>query len=98
MDSPAPLCLMNDNQKSKEDISHEVIQDIKETVDKFLEEFSEKTADASKFLTMDQLEDMFSELDSKTRKTYLNMLSDSLSNINEKDLIKSKKASSPKEG
>ncbi len=84
--------------KSPKDISYDVVQDIRGSVNSFLDSFDKKTRDTGDFLTMDELEELFKKLDSETRKEYLNMVSDSLSNINEKELIKSKKVSSPKRG
>ena len=82
---------MKTESKSKKEIASDVIQDIRESVNEFLDEFATNTKDTNNFLTIDQLETMFSKLDSKTRKIYLDMVSDSLSNINEKDIIKLKK-------
>ena len=82
---------MKTESKSKKEIASDVIQDIRESVNEFLDEFATNTKDTNNFLTIDQLETMFSKLDSKTRKIYLDMISDSLSNINEKDIIKLKK-------
>ena len=82
---------MKSESKSKKEIASDVIQDIRESVNEFLDEFATNTKDTNNFLTIDQLETMFSKLDSKTRKIYLDMVSDSLSNINEKDIIKLKK-------
>ena len=86
---------MKNDKFTKQEIAHDVVQDIRDSVNKFLDEFDDKTTDKSNFLTMDSLEELFRELDSETRKTYLNMVSNSISSIDEKELIKSKKASSP---
>lgn len=83
---------MKTETKSSKELSAEVFQDLQESVNVFLDEFAKKTRDLSSFLTMDQLETMFSELDSKTRKIYLDMVSDSLTSIDETDIIRSKKA------
>ena len=86
---------MKNDKFTKQEIAHDVVQDISDSVNKFLDEFDGKTTDKSSFLTMDSLEDLFRELDSETRKTYLKMVSNSISSIDEKDLIKLKKANSP---
>ena len=86
---------MKNDKFTKQEIAHDVVQDIRDSVNKFLDEFDGKTTDKSSFLTMDSLEDLFGKLDSETRKTYLKMVSNSISSIDEKDLIKLKKASSP---
>ena len=86
---------MKNDKFTKQEIAHDVVQDISDSVNKFLDEFDGKTTDKSNFLTMDSLEDLFGKLDSETRKTYLKMVSNSISSIDEKDLIKLKKANSP---
>lgn len=82
---------MKSEPKSTKEISVEAVQDIRDAINHFLDKLEAKTKDTDDFLTMDQLENMFSELDSKTRKIYLDMIADSLSSINEKDIIRSKK-------
>ncbi len=89
---------MKNKAISKQELSHNAVQDIRDSVNKFLDQFDKKTANTSDFLTMDTLEDLLKELDSETRKTYLNMISDAISSIDEKELIKSKKENSPKRG
>ena len=42
------------------------------------------------------MEEMIGKLDAETRKTYLNLFSDSLETVDEKELIVSKKTSSKK--
>ena len=83
---------MKAEAKTQKELSSEVVQDLKISVNEFLDSFVKKTKDAHDFLTIDQLETMFAELDSKTRKIYLDMVSDSLSSIDEAEVIKSKKA------
>ena len=89
---------MKNDVKSTKQLKAEAIQDLREHINEFFDEFSAKVSNANNFLTMDDLETLVSKLDSETRKTYLNMISDSLNNLDEKELIKSKKASSPKRG
>ena len=89
---------MKDDTKTLEQIAAEVKQDLNDKVDLWMRSFSEKTGDLAKFPTIDQIEDSLTTLDAETRKIFLNMLSDCLSSIDEKDLIASKKANSPKGG
>lgn len=89
---------MSTGKLSRQNLAHDVIQDLRDSVNKFLDQFDEKTNSTSDFLTMDKLEDLFRELDSETRKIYLNMVSDSISSIDEKELIQLKKENSPKRG
>lgn len=83
---------MKTESKSSKEISVDALMDIRDHIDEFIEQFQRKATNDKDFITMDDIEDLFSELDSKTRKTYLDMLSDSLSNVDERPLIKSKKA------
>ena len=89
---------MKDEAKTLEQIAAEVKQDLNDKVDLWIKSFSEKTGDLAKFPTIDQIEESLITLDAETQKIFLNMLSDCLSNVDEKDLIASKKANSPKRG
>ena len=89
---------MKNDSKTSKVLKIEALQDLREQIGIFLDEFSKKTDNADGFLTMDDIETLFSKLDSETRKTYLNMLSGALDSIDEKELIKSKKANSQKRG
>lgn len=82
---------MKDAPKSSKEIAVDALLDIRDYINEFVDEFQKKTGDTNDFITMDEIEGLFSKLDSKTRETYLTMLSDSLSNIDERPLIKSKK-------
>lgn len=89
---------MKDEAKTLDQIAAEVKQDLNDKVDLWMKSFSEKTGDLAKFPTIDQIEESLITLDAETQKIFLNMLSDCLSNVDEKDLIASKKANSPKRG
>ncbi len=89
---------MKDEAKTLDQIAAEVKQDLNDKVDLWMKSFSEKTGDLAKFPTIDQIEESLITLDAETQKIFLNMLSDCLSNVDEKDLIASKKAYSPKRG
>lgn len=87
-----------DEAKSLAQIAAEVKQDLNDKVDLWMRTFSETTGDLAKFPTISQIEESLTTLDAETQKIFLNMLSDCLSNIDEKELIASKKANSPKRG
>jgi hypothetical protein len=89
---------MKDEAKTLDQIAAEVKQDLNDKVDLWMKSFSEKTGDLAKFPTIDQIEESLITLDAETQKIFLNMLSDCLSNVDEKDLIASKKANFPKRG
>ena len=65
-------------------------------VEKFANTLSQHTTDVSSFLTMDKLENMMGLLDEQTRQVYLDMVSRYLSNINEQEIIESKKENTKK--
>ena len=83
---------------TREEVTNEVMEKFRNSVNKFLDDFSDRTAEENNFLTMDQIEDMYLELDMQMRSAFQKMISDSISSIDEKKIIQSKKADSPKEG
>lgn len=89
---------MKDNEKNIDQIVEEAAQDLKEAIKNYAAAFKEKTSNASNFLDISDLENLMQELDGETRRIYLNMLSDSLSNVDEKELISLKKESTGNRG
>lgn len=84
--------------KTLEEIAIAVKQDVNERIDQWIREFKKGTEDSSKFPSITQLENEIIKLDNETRNIYLNMLSDCLSNIDEKGIISSKKDRSVQRG
>ena len=82
---------MKEDSKDLDQIAEVAIQDLREAIQNYIKVFSEKTKDSKKFLTIDQMEEMIGKLDAETRKIYLEMFSDSLNAVDEKELISSKK-------
>ena len=82
---------MKNDLKTLEDIASAVKQDMNEKIDQWIREFARETGDLSNFPSISQLESGLINLDNETRKIFLNMLSDCLSNIDEKEMIASKK-------
>ena len=89
---------MKEEFKTLEEIAAEVKLDLNEKVDHWISSFSDDTKELSSFPSIAQLESSIGELDSETRKIFLNMISDCLSNIDEKELISSKKENSNQRG
>lgn len=89
---------MNYDPKSLEEIASAVKQDLNEKVDQWIESFSQDTSQLSTFPSISQIETSLLNLDNETRKIYLDMISDCLSNIDEKEVIASKKQNSDKRG
>jgi hypothetical protein len=71
-----------------------------ETMTKFLESLDEatETEEIDNYLTMDDLESMWSDLESKTKEIYSDFVRTALSKANEKRLIESKKENSQRKG
>ena len=78
-------------QRTSEDIIADAMNELRAAVEKFANTLSQHTTDVSSFLTMDKLENMMGLLDEQTRQVYLDMVSRYLSNINEQEIIASKK-------
>jgi hypothetical protein len=67
--------------------AHEVNRLIKQ----FQEEFTQKTSDTDKFLTINELESMWKELRNSTEILYSDMIRSLISEINERDMVRKKK-------
>jgi len=85
---------MKTDTKTLEEIAAAVKQDMNEKIDRWIQKFAEETGDLSNFPSISQLETDLTNLDNETRKIFLDMISDCLSNIDEKEMISSKKAHS----
>lgn len=85
---------MKTDTKTLEEIAAAVKQDMNEKIDQWIRKFAEETGDLSNFPSISQLETDIINLDNETRKIFLDMISDCLSNIDEKEMISSKKAHS----
>ena len=72
--------------------------DVMEAIDKFKADFRSKTADSRNLFTIKELESMLNELVLKTNKVYLDMTSEMLSDIDEQEVITSKKLNSERKG
>lgn len=78
-------------QRSSDDIIADAMNELRAAIETFTKTLSQHTTDVSSFLTMDKLENMMGLLDEQTRQVYLDMISRYLSNINEQEIIASKK-------
>lgn len=82
---------MTKEHRTSEDIIEDAMDELRAAIEKFAKTLSQHTNDVSSFLTMDKLENMIGLLDERTRQVYLDMVSSYLSNINEQEIIASKK-------
>ena len=85
---------MNTDTKTLEEIANAVKQDMNEKIDQWIRKFAKEAGDLGNFPSISQLETEITNLDNETRKIFLDMVSDCLSNIDEKEMISSKKARS----
>ena len=69
----------------------EIMDQIEEAVDEYLSSYNDKSKGNKQVPTIDELEDMISELKSKTRDICLKMIRDSLNSTDESEMISSKK-------
>lgn len=79
---------------SQAEMKSEIMDQIEEAVDRYLISYNDKSKGNKQVPTIDEIEDMISELKSKTRDIYLKMISDSLNNTDESEMITSKKENS----
>ena len=69
------------------------IAEIERLIIDFKEKFSLGTADADDFMTISQLEILWSELQNKTNNIYSDMIRNLMSDVDERELIRKKKDS-----
>ncbi len=69
----------------------EIMDQIEEAVDEYLSSYNDNSKGNKQVPTIDELEDMISELKSKTRDICLKMIRDSLNSTDESEMISSKK-------
>ena len=78
--------------KANETIGDDIrVAEIERLVKEFCEKFRAGTSDTESFLTMTEIERMWSELRSKTDNIYSDMLCELLSSVDEGKLIREKK-------
>ena len=68
------------------------LAEIERLMDAFREDFALKTANADNFITIHEIERMWGELEENTLNIYTDMVREIMSNMDEKDLIRKKKA------
>ena len=85
-------CVMNinDNATFNDTIANAEYELI-EAVRNYSKAFAQSSTENNGVPTINQIEKMWSKLDSETRNIFVNMISGSISSINESELISSKK-------
>ena len=84
--------IMNiDDNEAYNDIIANAEYELIEAVRNYSKAFVQSSAENNGVPTINQIEKMWSKLDSETRNIFVNMISGSISSINESELISSKK-------
>jgi len=76
------------------ELSYAEIDEIERLIRDFKERFSAGTSDAEKFMSITEIELLWSELQNKTNNIYSDMLRKLMSEVDESDLIRKKKENS----
>lgn len=84
---------MADGEKTLEQIAAEAKQDVGEAIDRWVAAFGRETSDLETFPTIDALEASLVALDDKTRNILLQLASDAISRIDDREAIAAKKES-----
>jgi len=77
--------------KSKQELTNAEIAEIERLIQEFKEKFAAGTSDADNFMTISQIELLWSELQYRTNNIYSDMIRKMMSEIDESDLIRKKK-------
>jgi len=78
------------------DIIGNKIEEIERLIRNFKEKFETGTSDADNFMTMHEIERIWTELQNSTNIIYSDLLQDLLSGVDESDLIRKKKENTDK--
>jgi DNA-binding HxlR family transcriptional regulator len=84
--------------KNRELPNREHSEELVRLIEDFKERIHNGTSTANSFLTISEIEQLWSELRGNTSKIYSDMLSDLLSSVDESDLIRKKKLNTNKKG
>jgi hypothetical protein len=80
-----------------ENIDEATILEITRLIKEFQEVFKDKTSQTDKFLTINELEILWSELRNNTEVLYSDMIRQLMSTIDERDMVRKKKENTPTE-
>ena len=87
---------MDDNQLKKSLLDAKV--EINHILDSFAEKLENGTSDPDHFMTMSEIENAWASLRNNTDKIYSDIISERLRNLDERELIRSKKENSKGKG
>ena len=81
-----------------EDNDAAIILEITRLIKKFQEVFKDKTNQTEKFMTINELEILWSELKNNTEVLYSDMIRQLMCSIDERDIVRKKKDNTPTKG
>jgi Ca2+-binding EF-hand superfamily protein len=73
------------------DLTSVRIAEIERLIKEFKEKFEAGTSNADDFITMNEIEKMWAELQNNTNNVYSDMIKEMMSSVDERDLIRKKK-------
>ena len=79
--------------EEEKDIKDTTVLEIARLVKEFKDNFSAKTSDTEKFLTITELENHWTELRNSTDVLYSDMIRQLITEVDERDMVKKKKES-----
>ena len=83
-------------EKEQENTRSIRLAEIERLLDSFKEDFKLKTSDVDNFITIHEIERMWSELQQNTLNIYSDMVRELINEIDESDLIRKKKENTSK--
>ncbi len=78
--------------QNERELKSEIMDKLEDIVDEYFKSFRCKSNDGSTMPSIDEIEDIVSDMRSKTRDIYLGLISESINNYDESSLIESKKS------
>jgi len=84
-------------EHNRENADEATILEITRLIKEFQEVFKGKTSQTEKFLTINELEILWSELRNNTEVLYSDMIRQLMSTIDERDIVRKKKENTPTE-
>jgi len=84
---------MENNNASNDEVT---ILEITRLIKEFQAVFREKTSQTEQFLTINELESLWSELRNNTEVLYSDMIRDLISTVDEREMVRKKKSNIPK--
>lgn len=85
-------------EQTKENDNDATVLEIKRLIKEFQDRFKERTSQTERFLTINELENLWSELRKNTDALYSDMIRQLMSTVDEKELIRKKKENTTTKG